>query len=237
MIDRPLIGITTSFKDGKHELDVRYGDAVEAAGGIPFILPATANPETAERLVALLDGLVITGGPAITEGLVGSLPTDISETDPRRSLSDRLFLEAHRRRLGPVLGICYGMQLINAVAGGTIMADAQAAIEDSLVHSSDRGGTFHPFRAEPGTHLASILGDQERSVNTYHIQAVASVGEGLRVAGRAPDGVIEAVENEDGSVLGVQFHPERQVEDLLPLFEHLVKQAGRRREAALAGDC
>ena len=126
------------------------------------------------------------------------------------------------------------MQLINAEAGGTIHADVEKALEASLVHSSDRGGTFHPISVEPGTWLGSILGPGERSVNTYHIQAVGDVGASLRVAARAPDGVIEAIENQDGSVIGVQFHPERQVEDLLPVFNHLVARA-RERRALSAG--
>ncbi|MBO6575777.1 MAG: gamma-glutamyl-gamma-aminobutyrate hydrolase family protein [Rhodothermales bacterium] len=225
---RPLIGITTSLKDGKQELDARYADAVEAAGGIPVVLPTTTDPGVAEALVDLVQGLVITGGPAIQEGLIGSLPDDIKPTDARRSASDRLYLELHRRRSAPVLGICYGMQLINAVAGGTIHADVQSALEGTGVHSSERGGTSHAFTAEPDTWIAKLLGEEPRSVNTYHIQALASVGQGFRVAGRADDGVIEAIENEDGSVLGVQFHPERQVTDLLPLFKHLVARAADR---------
>ncbi|NNE69938.1 MAG: C26 family cysteine hydrolase domain-containing family [Rhodothermales bacterium] len=227
----PLIGITTSFKEGKHILDVRYADAVEAAGGTPFILPCTRQSSTVHHLVGLLDGLMITGGPAIEDGLIGALPSDISSTDPRRTESDRMYLRAFKQRGAPVLGICYGMQLINADAGGTIHADIQAVLENPLVHSSDRGGKVHPIRITEGTWLANILGAGDHSVNTYHIQAVASVGDGLVLSASAPDGTVEAVETPDGTVIGVQFHPERQLEDLLPVFEHLVQRARGSHES------
>jgi putative glutamine amidotransferase len=70
---------------------------------------------------------------------------------------------------------------------------------------------------------------EEAEVNTRHLQAVASVGAPYRVSAVSVDGVGEAIENEDGTVMGVQFHPERMEESMLPLFEHLVEQARQAR--------
>ena len=90
--ERPLIGITTSLAGdggtGRQVLDRAYVEAVERAGGCPVVVPVTASAESLEPLCRLLDGLVITGGPGITEGLVGSLPEDLPPT-PEDAQADR----------------------------------------------------------------------------------------------------------------------------------------------------
>lgn len=181
------------------------------------------------EFVSLLDGLVITGGPAITDGLIGDLPEDLEETDPLRVQSDKAVLAAFLDARKPILGICYGMQLLNATAGGSIYADVQAGMSGSLSHSEKRGADMHGVRLEKGTHLHRLLQKDVISVNTRHIQAVANIGSAFRVAAKAPDGVVEAIESEDGTVLGVQFHPERMGEEMLPLFRHLVDNAQKKR--------
>ncbi len=223
------IGITTSLEEQEQRLDHSYVRAVEQAGGLPLIVPMLDGDVATSAFAALLDGLVLTGGPAVTEGLIGVLPDDISETDPVRLRSDRRMLAAFLAVRKPVLGICYGMQLLNAHAGGTIYADVQRQQAGALVHSGKRGATTHPIRLAEGSHLHALLKTEAIAVNTRHIQAVAALGAGFRVAATAPDGVVEAIENEDGTLLGVQFHPERMGEAMLPLFRHLVEKARRRR--------
>jgi len=221
----PLIGITTSFEDGEQRLRPEYALAVERSGGLPVLVPQLAERASLESLLDLLGGLVIPGGPAVVEGLVGQLPADISETDAFRTRTDRWLLEGALRRKLPILGICYGMQLVNAYFGGTIYADVQSQCGLLQSHSERRGGVDHGLTIEPGTKLEQLLGTTPGKVNSRHIQAVESVGRSLRVSGRAPDGVIEAIESEDGRFVGVQFHPERMGSVMRPLFDNLVETA------------
>lgn len=230
MTDRPRIGVTTSLnrtESGAREqrVDLAYVRAVERAGGLPLIAPILDTEAAADAFVALLDGLVVTGGPAVVLGLVGDLPDDIDETDPDRIASDtrmlRAFLDARR----PTLGICYGMQLASALQGGTIYADIERDGRGVATHSRGRGGTVHPVALVPATRFHDLVGQDTIEVNTRHVQAVHTPGEGLVVSAQAPDGVIEAVESLDGSFLGVQFHPEAMDPPLDVLFEDLVARA------------
>ena len=224
----PRIGITTSLEEGRQSLDIRYVQAVEEAGGIPVIVPLLKTAQAAAEFAALLDGLVITGGPGITRGLIGALPADLPATEAQRDLSDELIYRAVTTR--PVLGICYGMQFVNAMAGGTIYGDAQAQAKAD-VHSADRGATQHEICITPGTRLRDVLDTERLNTNTHHIQAVADLGAGLRVAARAADGVIEALESDDGRIVGVQFHPERMDGAARALFADLVARSNCERDA------
>ncbi len=222
MSGKARIGITTSFEAGRQTLDVRYARALEAAGGIPIMVPVFELSETAQEFATLLDGLIISGGPGITRGLIGALPFDLPAVDEKRDQSDELIYRAMADR--PFLGICYGMQFANAMTGGTIYGDVQAQAAAGL-HSADRGASGHKIQIAPSSRLRSILKAEHMTTNTHHIQAVADVGAGLSVSARTADGVIEAIESADGRVIGVQFHPERMLEQALPLFEDLVARA------------
>ncbi len=226
------IGITTSFEEDEQRLHHTYVRAVEQAGGLPLIVPMLDTAPATDAFAEMLDGLLITGGPAVTDGLIGALPPDIDETHPVRLRADRRMLAAFLEARKPVLGICYGMQLLNAIGGGSIYADVERQRDGSGVHASGRGGADHAIRVVEGSHLHDALGAETFTVNTRHIQAVAEVGDGFTVSATAPDGVIEAIESADGLLMGVQFHPERMGEAMLPLFRRLVTLARMRRTDA-----
>lgn len=218
----PRIGITTSYEDGKQILDHEYVTAIEKAGGVPVIVPMLAEASVARELARMLDGLVITGGPGIVQGLIGELPDDLPPVDAVRNQGDVLIYEAMQQK--PMLGICYGMQFINARHGGTIYGDVHHELDGVIIHSPNRGGTPHALHLQEPCHLLDLFGADHLIINTHHIQAIADVGHGLRAVGFGPDGVVEAIESQDGRVIGVQFHPERMYEHTHRLFEDFVNR-------------
>lgn len=236
MTSRPRIGITTSLNRTdtgvlEQRLDLRYVRAIERAGGLPVLVPMLESEEATQQIVDQLDGLVVSGGPAVLDGLIGELPDDIAETEADRIRSDRRILSAFLEARRPALGICYGMQLASALRGGTIYADVERDA-GAGTHSRGRGGTDHPIELVHGTRFHQLVGASTLQVNTRHVQAVAEPGDGLVVSARAPDGTIEALESPDGMFLGVQFHPEGMTPPLDVLFSDLVARAARSPDSA-----
>ncbi|MBT5832786.1 MAG: gamma-glutamyl-gamma-aminobutyrate hydrolase family protein, partial [Candidatus Latescibacteria bacterium] len=209
----PIIGITTGFTPEKNQnraqqsVNHDYVLSVERAGGCPVLLPMTENPKSLTSLYAILDGLIITGGPGIVEGLVGDLPNDLPPVQSIRHKNDLWVFDIAQQKDVPILGICYGMQFINARFGGTLYADVQNQ-NNTLAHSPKRTGepVFHEINIVPNTHLADLLNTHTSETNSYHIQAIEKAGQGLRVNAQSPDQVIEGFETEDGRIIGVQFH-------------------------------
>ena len=120
-----------------------------------------------------------------------------------------------------ILGICRGCQVGNVCLGGTLHQHLPDAYDPVLWHNGNITGR-HAARLEEGSLLASLLGTKETAINSSHHQAIDAVGKGLRVSATAPDGVIEAAEGEN--MLLVQWHPERMMETMRPLFEWVAGQ-------------
>jgi putative glutamine amidotransferase len=209
----PTVGVIVSYGETRLFLE-RYGQVLERAGAVPVYLPYPAALATVERHLAGCDGFMATGGEDVDPAEYGH------ELGPIDRARDRFELPLLRRaveRDRPVLAICRGIQALNVALGGTLYQDLRAEVRGALRHEPDplwdAGGRLapcaHDVTVEPGTLLAGTTGRARLPVNSYHHQAVREPGAGVRVAARAPDGVVEAIELPARRfVLGVQWHLE-----------------------------
>jgi putative glutamine amidotransferase len=218
---RPVIGVTLDSEAAGgysklpwYALRENYCDVIAAAGGVPVALPH--EPDLVEAYLGMVDGLVVTGGAFdVDPSLFGA-----AERHPTVKLKERRtrFEWAITRgavdRDMPLLGICGGQQLLNVVLGGTLIQHIPDAVRDALAHEQPNPRTEpgHDVLVEPGTLLHKITGSERLAVNSAHHQAAERVGAGIVVSGRAPDGVVEAIEDPRRRFcLGVQWHPEYRI--------------------------
>lgn len=207
---RPVIGITVSIDPGErirpgHDylyVGRAYARAVEAAGGAPILLPPDLAPERAATLCA---GLVLSGGARLPERLGGPC-TGADAESAERVAWDLALIDAARARRKPLLGVCYGMQLLNLRLGGTLHADVRSAVGAGVDHGGSGRIALHEIALGERTALGERLGARARVASSHH-QVVSDLALGLRAAARADDGVIEAFEGE--GLLGVEWHPEQ----------------------------
>ncbi|MEO6085657.1 MAG: gamma-glutamyl-gamma-aminobutyrate hydrolase family protein [Umezawaea sp.] len=225
---RPLIGLTTYLEPVRFGLwDTKaavlhetYLDCVREAGGDPVLLPPGGDwrPET----LGWLDGLVISGGADVNPAAYGQEPEPLTDA-PRQSRDDSEFALVHAAlELDlPLLGVCRGMQVLNVALGGTLRQHVEGHVKSPGVFAETEVDVVR------GSALAGIVGERT-TVLCHHHQALDALGEGLRAVATAPDGLVEGVELAGPSfALGVQSHPEQNIEDVR-LFAALVRTAKER---------
>jgi putative glutamine amidotransferase len=220
---KPLIGIVAErWSSSRKKPDARvqgqlstYVDAVLGAGGVPIIVPLLPDANDLRQVYASLDGLLLPGGGDLDpqqyltppHPATGSIDADRDEVElflARRALTDRK----------PLLGVCRGIQLLNVALGGSLYQDLPTEFDGALPHyfhypEHPLDTPAHNVQVEEDSLLAQCLGQPIVQVNSRHHQAARQVAPGLNVVGRAPDGVIEALELPGHPfALGVQWHPE-----------------------------
>lgn len=227
------IGILTcGLIDQRQYVTDAYIQAIKTAGGLPIILPLVKSKRIMQDYVKLCDGFLFCGGGDITPLLFGQEPDyGIGQTDLTLDLFQirmtKLILEAQK----PLLAICRGMQVLNVACGGTIHQDLEQlnfAVLNHMQTSRHRKDISHKVLFSPSTRLSRMFGDFVFT-NSYHHQAVASLGKSLIASGVTGDGIIEAIEMPSRPfVIGVQWHPESMLEtapQMKQLFSALVHHA------------
>jgi putative glutamine amidotransferase len=222
----------------------QYEKAVEIAGGEPVRIPLDQTPAEVMKLIERCDAVLLPGSKADVDPAKYDAPRDphTAAADSGRDTVDELLLQDAYNMRKPILGICYGLQILNVYRTGTLIQH----IESPIKHDAGRKvAVAHNVEVEPGSKLEKIARERASAaegqslaipVNSSHHQAADMVGDGLRVVARSPqDGVIEALEgtSPDHFVLAVQWHPERSVDEDEPsraIFRALVDAARVRRE-------
>lgn len=171
--------------------------------------------DSAIKLLETCDGIVFTGGEDVDPSIYGSVADSaLCKTDTvRDKLEFALVKKAFKLKI-PVLGICRGLQLINVNQKGTLVTDIPTYYPNAIVHKcEDYTSCFHKVSIDGNTLLQEVSKADTGTVNTNHHQAIARLGEGLKISAHAEDGLPEAMEWADpkdkGYLMAVQWHPER----------------------------
>ena len=237
---RPVIGITGNYADQTCTLAEGYYQSVLNAGGIPVIIPPRYVEEGDDcsdlsGVLDNIDGILFSGGGDPNPLLFGEEPVvQLHGITPERDLQElKLVRMAYDRQI-PMLGICKGIQMINAALGGTLYQDIHSQKDGGVwvKHSQDEDRRFpsHTVKVENDTLLHKLFGKDTLQVNSFHHQACKDIAPCLRLSAISPDGIVEAIEsNEYKSILGVQWHPEtfvlRNSDEMMPIFHWLIAEA------------
>ncbi len=235
-----IIGLSTNrdTANGRDWMPRDYVLSVLRAGALPVILPMIPEDdpnydELMDKTIRLVDGIVFTGGPDIHPKYYGeTLLPDCHEPVSDRDKADlALILRAVAVRK-PFLGICRGIQVVNVALGGSLYQDLPSQLNPGVNHSQPDTLLAHRVSLAEGSLLHTLTGAASLEVTSRHHQAVKEPAPGLMVTALSEDGVIEALEYEDGRpMLCVQWHPENLAKSNpahQSLFDWLVREAERR---------
>ncbi len=237
---RPNIGVTpdlvseqTAGEFPTYRLKVAYAEAVFRAGGLPLVLAYAEDRALIDSYLDRVSGLVVTGGAFdVSPELYGeSARPGLGDLKESRTAFELTLIRGALERSLPLLGICGGMQLLNVVAGGTLIQDIQRELPHAVDHEQkhDRAQPQHPVEIRDGTLLSELVGKGQVMVNSTHHQAVGKPGKDVVISAVATDGVVEGIELRSASfALGVQWHPELLINAMplhLGLYRGLVSKA------------
>jgi len=209
----PVVAIPVRLSDGADDPRIEEANRIFAdvvalarAAGLD-VVPV----ETAE--VKGFDGLILPGGGDVDPARYGGEPSGaLYDVNPAQDALDFGIAEAAIAAGLPVLGICRGMQVLNVVHGGTLVEDLPAtSVEHGEGPAAGADGiawAWHPVRVAAGSALADAVGGDRMPVASGHHQGVGDLGTGLAATAVADDGLVEAFERPDRTVIAVQWHPE-----------------------------
>ena len=232
---KPIIGLNSDFRGKRRDsaavnfLWSGYPDSLSKAGAIPVIIPLLDDVGDIMRVLDMLDGVVMIGGPDLDPQRDGfMLHPAVRTMESRREDFDRRLMDLVIMRRMPFYGIGVGMQLLNVATGGNLSLHIPEDMPDTLPHCDPSDPAHrHALEVELDSLMGRVYGEGEIRVNSMHHMAVDEVSPGFTVTARCPDGVVEAIEcdRDDWFALGTQFHPESESATALDMrvFEEFVE--------------
>lgn len=211
---KPLIGVMPLWDDDKESVWMLPGylEGIRQAGGIPVILPFTSENDELEQLAKMCDGFLFTGGHDVSPELYSEKPVDDSVICCKdRDEMESWYLKYAISSDKPLLGICRGIQFINAALGGTLYQDLPTQRSSEIDHHQKPPYDIpvHTVSIVKDSPLGKLLDTEQLSVNSYHHQAVKDLSPRLKAMAISTDGLIEAVFMPEHRFLwAVQWHPE-----------------------------
>ena len=227
---KPIIGILTDIDNEKNvSMPNSYIQIIERLGGLPIIIPYINDKKNIKNYVELCDGILFSGGADVCPSHYGEEVRDVcGTTEPYRDELELAFFEAAYGTSKPILGVCRGSQFINVALGGTLYQDLDTDAPSEVVHRRKEKmfDCYHPVSIVEGSFLEALLGKKEIRVNSFHHQAIKTLGRGLIPTALAADGIVEAISHEgDQYIRAYQWHPERiddETEDSKKIFEDFI---------------
>lgn len=211
---KPVIGVMPLWDENKKSqwMLPGYLDGIRETGGLPVIFPMTANKEELIQLCDMCSGFLFTGGHDVGTDMYGeNIVPELVDSCKVRDEMEKIILDIALAEDKAVLGVCRGIQFINAALGGTLYQDLPtqhpSGVEHHMAAPYDREAhTVHIYRETP---LYRLLEEENMGVNSYHHQAIKELSRNLVAMAESEDGLIEAVYMPGKNyVWAVQWHPE-----------------------------
>lgn len=207
--------------DDLYTINPDYLDGVERAGSHGVLVGHVATVDEAKRVLGRCDGLILSGGNDVDPSMYGASNTASIAPDRRADISDIACLHAARSLGLPVLAICRGAQILNVAFGGTLHQEVwgrpQHPARDEGGEAAVTADRFlanrHSVTLAPGSRIEALFGCEQIDTNSLHHQAADQIGTALVVTGSASDGTVEVIEHETEPLIGVQWHPERMLDE------------------------
>ena len=235
---RPRIGITTriELETNRFYLARFYSEAVEAAGGLPLMIPLLPRADFIKGVMDNLDGVILPGSDSdVDPRRYGREPhPQLGSVHPLKDETDLAVLAEVEERAMPLFAICFGVQVLNVSRGGTLVQDIPSQMPKAINHQqgAPRDRHSHAVRLLADSVAGRLADADSAPVNSQHHQALDDLGRELIATAWTADGIVEAVEDPRGDrfVLGVQWHPElgwEKDEFARALFARFVREAGK----------